>query len=85
MEKGEVSEGATHKETRVLSPLVGYHDLCALNGTKTSLGILAVQLSPQEPKKCYGLNRYKHTRDSSMKGPKDWKRHGLHLALIHLP
>jgi hypothetical protein len=29
---------------------------------KTSLGFLAVRLSPQEPKKYYGLNRYKHTR-----------------------
>jgi hypothetical protein len=30
--------------------------------TKTSLGFLAVRLSPQEPKKCYGRRRYKHTR-----------------------
>jgi hypothetical protein len=46
MAKDGALEGVTHKRTRMLGPLVGYLDLRALICTKTSLGILAVWLSP---------------------------------------
>ena len=56
MAKAGASEGVTHKKKyKHPNPLVGYHDLGAPNGTKTFLGVLAVRLSPREPKDCSGL------------------------------
>jgi hypothetical protein len=70
MAKGKASEWSdTQKNTSAQAPCRVPQPGCT-KCTKTSLGFLAVRLSPREPKKCYGLNRYKHTRGLSTKSQK---------------
>jgi hypothetical protein len=54
-------KGVTHKRMSAQSTCRVPRPRCT-KCTKTSLGFLVVQLSPREPKKCYGLIRYNHTR-----------------------
>jgi hypothetical protein len=77
-------KGVTHKRTRVLKLFVGYHNLGALNALDISQ-VHSGAVVTARTKEMLGSKMVQTYKGSSTKEPKDGRRHGIHLPLIHSP
>jgi hypothetical protein len=77
-------KGATHKRTRVLKLFVGYHNLGTLNALDISR-VLSGAVVTARTKEILRAKTVQAYKDSSTGGPKDSRRHGIRLPLIHSP
>jgi hypothetical protein len=76
--------GVTHKITRVLKLLVGYHNLGALNALDISRVISGAAVTARTIEMLWSKN-VQAFKGSSTEEPKDGRRHEIRLPLIHSP
>jgi hypothetical protein len=84
MAKARHRRGATHKRSRVLKLLVGYHNLGALNALDISR-VLSGAVVTARTKEILQSKMVQAYKGSSTGEPKDSRRHRIHLPLICLP
>jgi hypothetical protein len=76
--------GVTHKRSRVLKLLIGYHNLGALNALDISR-VLSGAIVTTRTEEMLWSKTVQAYKGSSTGEPKDSRRCGIHLPLIHSP